>query len=123
MAEMAKASDATSVLLESTELQFETAAMKIALARQMRPIRTQRSNRLGSRMTRNAASDDRGVSRTLAGRGRENEALQTATDRYRADLLQSAIAKGRSQSSTVTIACTIPIRWPSHPRSRYRAVS
>src|SRR4029079_7655623 len=70
MAEMAKASDATSVLLESTELQFETAAMKIALARQMRPIRTQRSNRLGSRMTRSAASDDRGVSRTLAGRGR-----------------------------------------------------
>src|SRR6476660_341643 len=105
MAEMAKASDATSVLLESTELQFETAAMKIALARQMRPIRTQRSNRLGSRMTRSAASDDRGVSRTLAGRGRGGDAggaLQTATDRDRANLLQSAIAKDD----------------PSHPRLR-----
>jgi hypothetical protein len=75
----------------------------------MRPIRTQRSNRLGSRMTRSAASDDRGVSRTLAGRGYDG-ALQTATDRDGANLLQSAIAKDDPSHSRLRPQCTIQIR-------------
>jgi len=63
MAEIAKASDATSVLLRSTEVQFVTAAMKIALARHSRPIRTQRRRRRGSRIALSAGSVERGVSR------------------------------------------------------------
>ena len=63
MAEMAKASDATSVLLRSTEVQLVTAAMKIAVARHSRPMRTQRRRRRGSRIALSAGSDERGVSR------------------------------------------------------------
>src|SRR5262249_22150949 len=64
MAEMAKANDATSVLLRSTEVQLVTAAMKIALARHSRPMRTQRRSRGGSRIALSAGSVERGVSRT-----------------------------------------------------------
>src|SRR5262249_22430424 len=64
MADIAKASDATSVLLRSTEVQLVTAAMKIALARQSRPMRTQRRRRRGSRIALSAGSVERGVSRT-----------------------------------------------------------
>jgi len=63
MAEMAKASDATSVLLRSTEVQLVTAAMKIAVARHSRPMRTQRRRRRGSRIALSAGSVERGVSR------------------------------------------------------------
>src|SRR6185437_6966555 len=54
-------------MLESTLDQLETAAMKIATARHSRPMKTQRSNRRGSRMALSAGSDDRGVSRTEGG--------------------------------------------------------
>ena len=67
MAEMAKASDATSVLLRSTEVQLVTAAMKIAVARHSRPMRTQRRRRRGSRIALSAGSFERGVSRTESG--------------------------------------------------------
>jgi hypothetical protein len=51
-------------LLRSTDVQFVTAAMKIALARHSRPMRTHRRRRRGSRMALSAGSVERGVSRT-----------------------------------------------------------
>jgi len=61
----AKASDATIVLVGLASDQLEMAAMKIALARQRRPMKTQRSKRRGSRIAwRCGESAEAGARRT-----------------------------------------------------------
>src|SRR5262245_17520093 len=61
---IANVSDATSVRSASLTDQVVTAAMKIALARHKRPMKTQRIRRRGSRMNLRAGSEA-GASRKL----------------------------------------------------------
>jgi len=56
------------VYVVSALLHVDRAAMKIALARHRRPMRTQRSKRRGSKIAFSAGSDGRAVRRTNHGK-------------------------------------------------------